>query len=126
MGLQQSGGVNWRGAVPVSYTHLDVYKRQGNTLGKLAGGIIDTAPVMAAKSNLRNANPLILAVSTNDALGASARNIGQLMNARNVYFVPMAQDDPNGKPASVVAHFERIGETLAEAFKGRQLQPVYD
>lgn len=81
---------------------------------------------MAAKSNLRNANPLILAVSTNDALGASARNIGQLMNARNVYFVPMAQDDPNGKPASVVAHFERIGETLAEAFKGRQLQPVYD
>lgn len=98
----------------------------GNTLGKLAGGITDTAPVMAAKSNLRNANPLILAVSTNDALGASARNIGQLMNARNVYFVPMAQDDPNGKPASVVAHFERIGETLAEALKGRQLQPVYD
>ena len=80
----------------------------GNTLGKLAGGITDTAPVMA-----------------NDALGASARNIGQLMNARNVYFVPMAQDDPNGKPASVVAHFERINETLSEAFKGRQLQPVY-
>ena len=97
----------------------------GNTLGKLANGITDNAVVMAAKSNLRNAHPLVLAVSTNDALGASARNIGTLMNARNVYFVPMAQDAPQKKPASVVACFELTAKALEAAFAGYQLQPVY-
>ena len=97
----------------------------GNTLGKLANGINDTPITMAAKSNLRNGNPLVLAVSTNDALGGSARNIGTLMNAKNVYFVPMSQDDPEKKPASVVAHFDRAEEAIAAALARKQIQPLY-
>ena len=97
----------------------------GNTLGKLANGITDTPVTLACKANLRNGNPVLLAVSTNDALGASARNIGTLMNTKNVYFVPMAQDDPFGKPASLVAHFDRLGQAIEEAFAGRQIQPVF-
>ncbi len=97
----------------------------GNTLGKLAGGITDTPVTMAVKAQLRNAKPVILAVSTNDGLSASARNIGLLMNCRNVYFVPMAQDDPVGKPTSLVADFRLIGKAVEAALAGRQLQPVY-
>ncbi len=96
----------------------------GNTLGKLANGITDTAVTMAAKAHLRNGRPLILAVSTNDALGASAQNIGRLMNAKNVYFVPMGQDSPGGKPASMVAHFEKSAEAIESALAGKQVQPV--
>lgn len=96
----------------------------GNTLGKLANGITDTAVTMAAKAHLRNGRPLVIAVSTNDALGASAQNIGRLMNAKNVYFVPMGQDSPEGKPASMVAHFEKSAEAIESAILGKQLQPV--
>lgn len=104
---------------------LAVVPCTGNTLGKLAGGITDTSVTMACKASLRNGNPLVLAVSTNDGLGASSRNIGSLMNAKNVYFVPMAQDDPKAKPASLVACFEKLGETLEAACAGYQLQPLY-
>ena len=96
----------------------------GNTLGKLANGITDTAVTMAAKANLRNGRPVVLAVSTNDALGASARNIGTLMNAKNIYFVPMRQDAPQGKPASVVANFAKTGAAIKAALEGKQVQPV--
>ena len=96
----------------------------GNTLGKLANGITDTAVTMAAKAHLRNGRPLVLAVSTNDALGASAQNIGKLMNAKNVYFVPFGQDSPEGKPASMVAHFEKSEKALEAALSGKQIQPI--
>ena len=96
----------------------------GNTLGKLAGGITDTCVTMAAKAHLRNGRPIVIAVSSNDALGASARNIGQLMNAKNIYFVPFRQDDPVKKPASMVANMDLVAATAQEALKGRQLQPV--
>ena len=96
----------------------------GNTLGKLANGITDTAVTMAAKAHLRNGCPVVLAVSTNDALGASARNIGPLMNAKNIYFVPMRQDAPQGKPASVVANFAKTGAAIKAALEGKQVQPV--
>lgn len=96
----------------------------GNTLGKLANGITDTAVTMAAKAHLRNGRPVVLAVSTNDALGASARNIGTLMNAKNIYFVPMRQDAPQGKPASVVANFAKTGAAIKAALEGKQAQPV--
>lgn len=97
----------------------------GNTLGKLANSIIDTSVCMASKSCLRNGNPVVLAVSTNDALAGSAKNIGMLMNIKNIYFVPMTQDDPIRKPTSMVADFDRIPMALQEALKGRQAQPVY-
>ena len=98
----------------------------GNTLGKLANGITDTSVTMAAKAHLRNGRPLVIAVSTNDALGTSAQNIGRLMNYKNIYFVPMGQDDPEKKPASVVAHFEKSKEAIESALLGKQVQPVLE
>ena len=96
----------------------------GNTLGKLAGGITDTAVTMAAKANLRNGKPLIIAVSSNDSLSASAKNIGLLMNSKNVFFVPLRQDDHVKKPTSVVCDFSRTDESVRAALEGRQLQPM--
>lgn len=96
----------------------------GNTLGKLANGITDTPVTMAAKAHLRNGRPVVLAVSTNDALGASARNIGTLMNAKNIFFVSMRQDSPRGKPASLVADFSETAAAIKSALEGRQTQPL--
>jgi len=96
----------------------------GNTLAKLALGVTDTPVTMAAKAHLRNGRPLILAVATNDGLAASAKNIGQLMNTRNVYFVPFGQDDCVGKPGSLIAHFEQIPQTIEAALEGKQIQPL--
>ena len=96
----------------------------GNTLAKLALGITDTPVLMAAKAHLRGGRPLVLAVSTNDALGAASRNIGELLCRRDVFFVPFAQDDPVKKPRSMVALLERIPETLEKALEGEQIQPI--
>lgn len=96
----------------------------GNTLAKLACGITDTPVTMAAKATLRNKKPVVVAVSTNDGLGASAKNIGLLLNNKNIYFVPFGQDDCINKPASLVADMTKIAETVEEALLGRQLQPV--
>ena len=96
----------------------------GNTLAKLAHGIADGPVTMAAKSHLRNGRPVIVAVSTNDALGAAAENIGKLLVRKNYYFVPFRQDDPVNKPTSMVADFTLIPQTLAAALEGRQLQPI--
>ena len=96
----------------------------GNTLAKLSHGIADTSVTMAAKSHLRNGRPVIIAVSTNDALGVAAENIGRLMARRHIYFVPFGQDDCIRKPTSMVADFTRLPETLASAMEGRQLQPI--
>ena len=96
----------------------------GNTLGKLANGITDSAVTLAAKAHLRNERPLLLAVSTNDALGASAENIGKLLRARHVFFVPMRQDDPQKKHASVVADFDAVLPAAEAALREEQIQPV--
>ena len=96
----------------------------GNTIAKLALGVTDTPALMAAKSHLRRGAPLVVAISSNDALAANAKNIGLLLNTRNVYFVPFAQDDPHNKPTSIVAEMELIPETVAAALTGKQLQPV--
>ncbi len=96
----------------------------GNTLAKLANGIADTSVTMAAKSHLRNARPVVLAVSTNDGLGAAAQNIGKLLARKHIYFVPFRQDDAPGKRTSLVADFGRITQALEAAARGEQLQPV--
>ena len=96
----------------------------GNTLAKLAHSIADTPVTMAAKSHLRNGRPVIVAVSTNDALAGAAENIGKLLARKNYYFVPFGQDDCIGKPTSLVADFSRIPETLTCALEGRQVQPI--
>lgn len=96
----------------------------GNSLAKLAAGIYDTPALLGAKSHLRNDRPLVLAVSTNDGLGAAAQNIGRLLNVRNIYFVPFGQDDPVKKPRSLVADFSQIPRTIAAALSGVQMQPL--
>lgn len=96
----------------------------GNTLGKLANGITDTSVTMAAKAHLRNDRPVVVAMASNDGLSGAARNIGALLSRKNYYFVPFGQDDPMGKPCSLMADFSRIDETVRAALEGRQLQPV--
>ena len=96
----------------------------GNTLAKLAHGIADGPVTMAAKSHLRNGRPVIVAVSTNDALAGAAENIGRLLGRKHYYFVPFGQDDPIKKPTSMVADFTKIPETLQAALEGRQIQPI--
>ena len=96
----------------------------GNTLGKLALGITDTTVTMAVKSHLRRGKPVVLAVSTNDAMSASAQNIGRLMNVRHMYFVPFRQDSASIKPTSLVADFSQIPQTVENALEEKQLQPV--
>ena len=96
----------------------------GNTLSKLAHSVADTAVTMAAKSHLRNGRPVIVAISTNDALAGAAENIGRLLVRKNYYFVPFGQDDAINKPTSLVADFEQIPQTLACALEGKQIQPL--
>lgn len=96
----------------------------GNTLAKLAHSIADTPVTMAAKSHLRNGRPVLIAVSTNDALGGAAENIGKLLARKNFYFVPFGQDDAFGKPTSMVADFNRIPDALDAAVAGKQIQPI--
>lgn len=97
----------------------------GNTLGKLSVGIADTCVTMATKSHLRNQRPVVIAVSTNDALGGSSKNIGALLNYKNIYFVPMKQDAPESKPRSIVAELGRIPDAVKLALQGVQIQPIY-
>lgn len=96
----------------------------GNTMAKLCNGITDTPVLMAAKAHLRNEKPLVISMSSNDALGMNLKNIGMLMNMKNIYFVPFGQDNYKKKPNSMIAHVELLGETIEEALKGKQIQPL--
>lgn len=96
----------------------------GNSLGKLANAIVDTPVIMACKSHLRNQTPLVLAVSTNDGLSMSLKNIGLLMNTKNIYFIPFEQDNCIAKPNSLVAKMELVIPTILSALEGNQIQPV--
>lgn len=96
----------------------------GNTLAKLAHSIADGPVTMAAKSHLRNGRPIVVAVSSNDALAGAAENIGKLLARKHYYFVPFGQDDANGKPTSMVADFSKIPKALEDALEGRQMQPL--
>ena len=96
----------------------------GSTLARLTNGFSDTAVTMAAKAMWRNGRPVVIAVSTNDGLATSAKNIGMLMEKKHVFFVPYRQDDPVAKPTSLVADFSRINDTIDAALEGRQVQPV--
>ena len=96
----------------------------GNTVAKLANGITDSPVLMAAKAHLRNEKPLVLCIASNDALGMNMKNIGLLMNAKNIYFVPFSQDDPEKKPNSMIAHTELLIPSLKSALLGKQYQPI--
>ena len=96
----------------------------GNTLSKMANGITDTAVTMAAKSLMRNNKPVIIGVSTNDGLGLNLKNIAELINSKNIYFIPFRQDNYEKKPKSLVALWDKTGETLEFALKKEQIQPI--
>lgn len=96
----------------------------GNTMSKIANAITDTPSSLAVKSHLRNQRPVVIAISTNDGLSFNAKNLGELLNAKNVYFVPFGQDDYKEKPNSLVAHFELLNETVEYALKNIQIQPI--
>ena len=96
----------------------------GNTLAKLANATTDSPVLMAAKGQLRNNKPVVIAMATNDALGNNLKNIGHLLNTKNFYFVPFGQDNYRSKPYSMVAHFDLLIPTIEEALEGRQLQPI--
>ncbi|HHW40402.1 MAG TPA: dipicolinate synthase subunit B [Syntrophomonadaceae bacterium] len=96
----------------------------GNTLAKLANGITDTPALMAIKAHLRNQLPVVIAVSTNDGLGLNAKNIATLLNTKNIYLVPFGQDNPSVKPNSLVAHLDKMRDTVCLALEGKQIQPV--
>ncbi len=96
----------------------------GNTLSKIANGVVDTPVAMAVKSTLRNNKPILIAVSSNDALGIGAKNLGALLSMKNIYFVPFGQDDPEMKPTSLVSKFDLVTEAALAALEGKQLQPI--
>ncbi len=96
----------------------------GNTIAKLANGIVDTPALMAVKAHLRNQRPVVIGISTNDALSINARNIGLLLNMKNIYFVPFRQDSPFTKANSVIAAMEHVVDTVVCALQGEQIQPV--
>ena len=96
----------------------------GNTLAKLAHGITDTPVLMATKSHLRNNKPVLLGIATNDALGANAKNIGQLLNTKNIFFVPFRQDDFEKKPKSLVYDYKLLVDSIVFALENKQIQPI--
>lgn len=103
---------------------LTVCPCTSNTLAKLCYGITDTSVTMAVKSHIRNERPVVLSLATNDALGATAKNIGHLLNRQNYYFVPFSQDEPENKRRSMIADFTLLEATIQEALKGRQISPI--
>ncbi|MBM7362793.1 dipicolinate synthase subunit B [Priestia taiwanensis] len=96
----------------------------GNSMSKLANAMTDSPVLMAAKATLRNLKPVVLGISTNDALGLNGVNIMQLMSTKNIYFIPFGQDAPHVKPNSMVARMDLIRDTIVAAIEGKQLQPV--
>ena len=117
------------GAEPLGPTHpleaLVICPCTGNTLAKMAVGITDSAVTMAAKAHLRSNRPLVIALASNDALSANLKNIGAMLTRKNVYFVPMRQDDPEKKPHSLVADFTLLYPTLHAAMEGRQFRRLF-
>ena len=115
-------------AEPIGPKHLTdiliIAPCSGNTIAKLANSITDTPALMAAKSHLRNEKPIVIALSTNDGLGANAQNIGKLLNRNKYYFVPFRQDNPITKPRSVVCDFEYLVKTIEKALDNEQIQPI--
>ncbi len=101
-----------------------IFPCTGNTVAKLANGITDTPVLMGAKAHLRNGKPLVISISTNDGLGMNMKNIGLLLNAKHVFFVPFGQDNPEKKPNSLVAHSKLLVPTLESALEHKQLQPI--
>lgn len=96
----------------------------GNSMSKFANALTDSPVLMAAKATLRNQKPVVVGISTNDALGLNGVNLMRLMSAKNIFFIPFGQDDPVKKPNSMVARMTMLSETVEAAINGKQVQPV--
>lgn len=96
----------------------------GNTLAKIANGITDTTVTMCVKAQLRNRRPVLIALATNDGLGANLFNIALTLEKKNIYYVPFGQDNPDDKPTSLICDFGLLGRSLEYAISGRQMQPI--
>ncbi|RIW29304.1 dipicolinate synthase subunit B [Bacillus salacetis] len=96
----------------------------GNSMSKFANAMTDSPVLMAAKATLRNHRPVVLGISTNDALGLNGVNLMRLISTKDIYFIPFGQDDPEKKPKSMVARMNRLMDTVEAAMEGKQLQPV--
>ena len=96
----------------------------GNTMAKLCHGITDGPVLMAAKAHLRNSKPVVLALASNDGLGMNAKNLGELLNVKNIFFVPFGQDNAEKKPNSVIFAEDKVLDALAKALENRQIQPL--
>ena len=103
---------------------LVVAPATGNFIAKLANGITDTTVTMATKATLRNGSPIVIGISTNDGLGLNGKNIMNLLNTKNIYFIPFGQDNYETKPNSLIAHYDLLYQTIEEALKQKQIQPV--
>ena len=109
----------------ISLDALVIAPCTGNTLAKLANGITDTPVCMAAKAHLRSDRPLVIALASNDAMSANLGNLGTLLSRKNIYFVPMVQDEPVKKPHSLVADLSLLPKTLEDAFSGKQTRKLF-
>lgn len=109
----------------ISLEALVIAPCTGNTLAKLANGITDTPVCMAAKAHLRSDRPLVIALASNDAMSANFGNLGTLLSRKNIYFVPMKQDEPVKKPHSLVADFSLLTATLEDALLGKQTRKLF-
>ena len=109
----------------ISLDALVISPCTGNTLAKLANGITDTPVCMAAKAHLRSDRPLIIALASNDAMSANLGNLGTLLARKNIYFVPMKQDEPIKKPHSLVADLSLVPKTLEDALSGKQTRKLF-
>ena len=109
----------------ISLDALVIAPCTGNTLAKLANGITDTSVCMAAKAHLRSDRPLVIALASNDAMSANLGNLGRLLSRKNIFFVPMRQDDPVKKPHSLVADFSLLPMTLSDAMSGKQTRKLF-
>ena len=107
-----------------NYDALVVAPCTGNTLAKLAHGITDSTVTMCVKAQLRCRRPVIIGIATNDGLGANLKSIALTLEKKNIFYVPFSQDNPTGKPTSLICDFSLIGETLKFALEGKQLQPI--
>lgn len=110
---------------PVNYLDIvAVIPTTGNTIAKLANGIVDTPALMAIKAQLRNQKPVVIGISTNDALSLNAKNIGLLLNMKNIYFIPFRQDNPYTKANSILFDLDQVVDTICQALQGKQIQPL--
>ena len=118
--IQEAEGTGYKAVADI----MAIIPCSGNTIGKLANGIIDTPVLVAAKTNLKSGNNIVIGISTNDGLSIEAENIGKLLKQKNIFFVPFRQNNPITRPCSLAFSSKYIKDTIVKALEGEQIQPI--